>query len=84
MARAYLEVTTWTLSPGAGVKCLGVWVADQGWYCTTLSEHSLAFTNLLPGGTARADGQRNQYHFQLARGDLVLCNLVAYRGDPDL
>jgi uncharacterized repeat protein (TIGR01451 family) len=82
--RPYTPATTWTLTPGAGVKYLGVWVADDAWNVSTLDEYSLAFTNLLAEQDLLPDGQRRQYRFELAAGSLAIYNLLAHRGDPDL
>jgi uncharacterized repeat protein (TIGR01451 family) len=82
--RAYQPEATWTLSPGAGVKHLGAWVADGAGNVSTLDEHGLAFTNLLARDQALADGLRHQYRFDLDTGNLVIYNLAALAGDPDM
>ena len=80
----YRQEFTWTISSGAGVKYIGVWVADAAMQISRLDEHSLDFTNLLAGTSELADGQRHQYRLKLAPGDMTNFNLMARRGDPDL
>ncbi|MFC2054649.1 hypothetical protein ACFLV7_10210, partial [Chloroflexota bacterium] len=78
------QTSMWTLSAGAGVKYIGVWVADNEKNVSTLNEHSLDFTNLLASAPSLADGHRHQYRFELEPGNLAIFNLVANQGDPDL
>ncbi len=80
----YSEMYPWTLSPEAGVKYIGVWVADESGNMSTLDEHSLDFTNLQSGFSQLADGQRHQYRFELEPGNQADFNLEANQGDPDL
>jgi len=80
----FKQTTLWTLSPSAGVKYIGVWVADNEKNVSIMNEHSLDFTNLLSGGPSLADGQKHQYRFELEPGNLSIFNLVATKGDPDL
>jgi uncharacterized repeat protein (TIGR01451 family) len=80
----YNQSHPWTLSPGAGVKYIGVWAADGENNISTLDEHSLDFTNYLTGAPLLADGQRHQYRIELEPGNLSIFNLVADSGDPDL
>ncbi|MBU1879076.1 MAG: DUF11 domain-containing protein, partial [Chloroflexi bacterium] len=80
----YNQSHTWTLSPGDGVKYLGVWVADGARNVSLLDENSLAFTNLVGGSQALVAGQRVQYRFDLRAGALTAFYVTAQAGDPDL
>ena len=81
---AYSRTHTWTLSPGNGVKYLGVWVADEAGNVSILDEHSLAFTNLVGGSQSLADGQRAQYRFEVRQDAFAGAYVAALGGDPDL
>ena len=75
---------TWTLSPGQGVKYLGVWVADGAGNVSTLDEHSLIFVNRMDGSQALGDGQRVQYRGLLQGIERISGVLATVSGDPDL
>ena len=78
----YAPLLTWNLSAGAGVKYLGVWVADVAGNVSRLDEASLAFTNRLVDDNLLT-GQRRQYRFTLDAG-LAVYNLFANSGQADL
>jgi len=74
----------WTLSRGAGVKYIGIWVADHQGNISHLDEHSIDYTNYLDPNSSLNSGQRHQYRFNFRPGELVIYNLLANSGDPDL
>lgn len=82
--RPYAASYPWTLSPGDGVKYLGVWLADAVGNVSVLDSRGLAFTNLLNSRQSLAAGQRIQYRFPLYRGELAVWNVIAHQGNPDL
>jgi uncharacterized repeat protein (TIGR01451 family) len=80
----YTPTYTWALSPGDGVKYLGVWVADRSRNVSLLDEHGLAYTNLIGDSHTLPDGGRAQYRFDMTPGDLVAFYVTNLAGDPDL
>lgn len=82
--RAYAPSVTWPLSQGAGVKYLGVWVADEAGNVSQLDELSLAFANRLATQEPLAGGLRHQYRFAVEPGETGVFNVIAEGGDPDL
>jgi uncharacterized repeat protein (TIGR01451 family) len=80
----YKRTTSWTLSPGQGVKYLGVWVADGSGNISVLNEHALAFVNRMDSSQALADGQRIQYRAFLEEGTEMFAALKTLSGDPDM
>ncbi len=82
--RVYSPTVDWLLSPGAGVKYLGVWVKDRAGNVSQLDESSMAFANQLAVREPLAAGQGDQYRFTMEPWDLAVFNAVADSGDPDL
>lgn len=78
----YASSVNWALSDAAGVKYIGVWVADGAGNVSRLDEGSLAFTNHLTNDRLLA-GERRQYRFTLTAG-LAAFNLLAQNGQADL
>lgn len=80
----FAAVYTATLSPGQGVKYLGVWVMDAAGNVSTLDEGSLTFVNRIDGSQPLAAGQRVQYRADVEPGAWAVAVLTTDNGDPDL
>ncbi len=80
----YSSPYSWTLSSGQGVKYIGVWLKDRAGNVSTLSEHSLMFTNRADAGQALANGERIQYRGVLFGGEWMQGYFKTLSGDPDL
>jgi uncharacterized repeat protein (TIGR01451 family) len=75
----------WTLTPGDGVKYLGIWVADVDGQTSNLNEGNLLRTNLVStNGQVLTSGQRVQYRVALRASALEVLSLVSISGDADL
>jgi uncharacterized repeat protein (TIGR01451 family) len=81
---SYVPTMTWTLSPGDGVKYLGVWVADGAHNVSLLDEGSLTYTNLVGSNQSLPDGGRTQYRFEMDMGDLAAFYVTTLAGNADL
>ncbi|MEZ4583948.1 MAG: hypothetical protein R3A10_20315 [Caldilineaceae bacterium] len=80
----FSPTVNWTLSADAGVKYVGVWLADAAGNVSTLRAESLVFANVLEGAPSLADGERVQYRFPLDTHELAIFNLIAVAGNPNL
>ena len=80
----YAESYTLTLTSSAGVHYLGLWVADKTGNISTLSESSLAFTNLIGLSQQLGDGERQQYRVELGWGESVDLRVTVSLGDVTL
>ena len=80
----FSPTVNWTLSADAGVKYVGVWLADAAGNVSTLRAESLVFANVLEGAPSLAGGERVQYRFPLDTHELAIFNLIAVAGNPNL
>jgi uncharacterized repeat protein (TIGR01451 family) len=74
----------WTLSPGHGVKYVGIWVRDAAGNVSTLDESGLFLVNRWDGNQVLADGQRTHYRGNLEQSSLMYALLTTISGDPDM
>ena len=80
----YAPAYNWVLSPGQGVKYLGVWVADSAGNISALDEDSTAFVNRSDANQVLHSGERVQYRGDLERGSWIVATLLTVAGDPDM
>ena len=81
---SFAPTYNWVLSPGQGVKYLGVWVADAAGNISTLDESSTDFVNRSDANQVLLDGERIQYRGDLEQGSWIIATLLTIAGDPDM